>query len=137
MENNNDLDKFLKHKMSLHELEISIPPLSVEVKKRIAAKKKSTIEPGCFYEKFSSFFNIQTKLYRVGIAVLIIAGFIFYFLNEQTAESSLITQNTASKDASVTITSSTVLAGLTTLANKSSVNSSTVLTSILTFVVRD
>lgn len=134
MENN--IENFLKHKLSVEDLHIEQPDISLvnEAREKIKQRKKPLPEKENFFDMVLTFF---AKPLQAGIAsVLIIAG-IFYFINSQTGKNGypLTSQNAT---ANYSISSSTVLASLTQYTNnKTATSSSTVLTSIITFVVRN
>lgn len=117
MENQN-LDDFLKSKMSLDELGISTPnaDLVSAARRKVGLRRKKTEEGDGLWAFISGFFNLQIKLYQAGLATLIIAGYIYYF----TKTESVPTQTIVTEY----------------VTDHSSVNSSTVLASILTFIAR-
>ncbi len=137
MENN--LENFLKNKLSVDDLNLETPDISLvnEAREKIKLRKKQTIEKESFYDIIFNFFHFQVKPYQAGIAALLIVAGVFYFTNTETGknESSLVSQTAANN---YSISSSTVLASLTQYTNnKTATSSSTVLTSIITFVVRN
>ncbi len=137
MENNTE--NFLKNKLSIDDLNIETPDISLVnvAREKIKSRKKQVIEKEGFFNRVFHFFHFQLKPYQTGIAaVLIIAG-IFYFINTKTgsSDSVLVSQNATTN---YSISTSTVLASLTQYTNnKTATSSSTVLTSIITFVVRN
>ena len=118
MENKN-LDSFLKSKMSLNELGISEPKADLvsAARKKIDLRRKKMEEPMDLLAVISGFFNLQIKLYQAGLATLIIGGYIYYFTKTENIPTKTIVTQYVTDD--------------------SSVNSSTVLASILTFIVRN
>ena len=137
MENNTE--DFLKNKLSIDDLNIETPAISLvnEAREKIKLRKKQTLKKESFFDWVFNFFHFQLKPYQTGIAtVLIIAG-VFYFINTKTgsSDSVLVSQNATTN---YSISTSTVLASLTQYTNnKTATSSSTVLTSIITFVVRN
>lgn len=137
MENN--LDHFLKNKLSVDHMDLEDPDISLvnTAREKIKFRRKPSPEKEGFYALIFNFFHFQLKPYQAGIAALLIATGIFYFVNTKTGnnESTLVSQNAATN---YSISSSTVLASLTQYTNnKTATSSSTVLTSIITFVVRN
>lgn len=136
MENNTE--NFLKNKLSIDDLNIDCPDISLvnDAREKIKHRKKSITAKENSFDWIFNFFS-SVKPYRTGIAaVLFIAG-VFYFINSQTGknDSVLVSQNATTN---YSISSSTVLASLTQYTNnKTATSSSTVLTSIITFVVRN
>jgi len=134
MENN--LDNFLKNKLSVDDLDLEHPDISLvnDAREKIKLRKKPIPEKENFFDFILNFF---AKPLHAGLAsVLIIAG-LFYFINSQKEKSGspLASQNATTN---YSISSSTVLASLTQYTNnKTATSSSTVLTSIITFVVRN
>lgn len=137
MENN--LENFLKNKLSVDELNLETPDISLvnDAREKIKRRKKQVAEHESFYDRIFNFFHFQLKPYQAGIAALLIAAGIFYFINHETEKTggALVSQNATTN---YSISSSTVLASLTQYTNnKTATSSSTVLTSIITFVVRN
>jgi hypothetical protein len=137
MENN--LNHFLKNKLSVDNLGLKTPDISLvkEAREKIKLRKKQIPGKESFYNLIFNFFHFQLKPYQAGIAALLIIAGVFYFTNTETGknESSLVSQNATTN---YSISSSTVLASLTQYTNnKTAASSSTVLTSIITFVVRN
>lgn len=135
----NNIDNFMKNKLSVDNLNLETPDISLvnEARLKIMVRKKAAAEKESFYDLIFNFFHFQLKPYQAGIAALLIAAGIFYFINNQTSktESGLLSKNATTN---YTISTSTVLASLTQYTNnKTATSSSTVLTSIITFVVRN
>ena len=117
MENNN-LDTFLTEKMSVLNLELEEPRLEliVAARQKIASRKQKVKKAPGVFTALSGFFNLQIKLYQASLATLIIVGYIYFFTKtEIKTEQKIITQY---------------------VTERSSVNSSTVLATILTFIAR-
>ncbi len=137
MENN--LENFLKNKLSVDDLNLETPNISLvnQAREKIKLRGKKIEEKESFFNLIFNFYQAWFKPYQTGIAaVLLIAG-IFYFINSKTekGEISFVSQNASN---SYSISSSTVLASLTQYTNnKTATSSSTVLTSIITFVIRN
>lgn len=137
MENN--INNFLKNKLSVDELNIEQPDISLvnDAREKIRSRKQPAIERENFFEQLIGLFQFQLKPYQAGIAAVLVIGTLFYFINKQTGNSDipLVSQNATTN---YSISSSTVLASLTQYTNnKTATSSSTVLTSIITFVVRN
>ena len=137
MENN--ADNFLKNKLSPDELDLETPDISLvnEAREKILMRRKAIPEKENFFSFISAYFGFEIKSYQIGLATLLIACGIFYFTNNvnEKNDGTLISKNAANN---YSISSSTVLASLTQYTNnKTATNSSTVLTSIITFVIRN
>ena len=114
MDNNNELENFLSSKMSLNEMNLQVPTLSAEARKKIAARKKPANEMEDLFSLIAAFLNFKIKLYHAVIATIIIGGFILYFTKEDKGNKSEKHSNEY-------------------ISNIASVRSSTVLSSICTF----
>ncbi|MES2680748.1 MAG: hypothetical protein V4635_12725 [Bacteroidota bacterium] len=117
MENNKEINEFISNKMSLDELNVKDPDLSLvaEARKKIAArKKKPANEIEDFFSLMAAFLNFKIKLYHAVIAAVITGGLILYTTREDHDN----------KDESRTSEY---------VSNIASVRSSTVLSSIYTF----
>ena len=137
MENNSK--NFLKNKLSIDELNLDTPDISLvsEAREKILSRKKLTPEKENFFSFFYEYFGFEIKSYQIGLATLLLACGIFYLTNNvnEKNDGTLISKNAANN---YSISSSTVLASLTQYTNnKTATNSSTVLTSIITFVIRN
>ena len=137
MENN--LENFLKNKLSVDDLNLETPDISLvnQARQNIKLRNKQVEEKENFFTLIFYFFQTQFKPYQTGIAAVLIIASIFYFINSKTEKGSgsFVSQNASN---SYSISSSTVLASLTQYTNnKTATSSSTVLTSIITFVVRN
>ena len=135
----NKTDHFLKNKLSVDELNIETPDISLvnDAREKIKARKQPVIERESFFDQLSGFFQFHLKPYQAGMAAVLVIGSLFYFINKQTGNGDipLVSQNATTN---YSISSSTVLASLTQYTNnKTATSSSTVLTSIITFVVRN
>ncbi|MEO6304567.1 MAG: hypothetical protein ABIP51_15515 [Bacteroidia bacterium] len=114
MENNNELENFLSHKLSVDELDLQVPKLSETARKKIATRKKTTGEIEDFFSLVAAFLNFKIKLYHAVLATIIIGGIILFFTKEDKNNNN------------ETYSSQYV-------SNIASVKSSTVLSSICTF----
>lgn len=137
MENNTE--KFLKNKLSIDELGLDTPDISLvnEAREKILSRKKLNPEKENFFSFVYEYFGFEIRSYQIGLATLLLACGIFYFTNNVNENNSgtIISQNATNN---YSISSSTVLASLTQYTNnKTATNSSTVLTSIITFVIRN
>ena len=137
MENNTE--NFLKNKLSIDELGLGTPDISLvnAAREKVLLRKKHPVPKDGFLTFISSYFNFEIKPYQVGFATVFIVASIFYFTttDNKNTNGSFVSQNATNN---YSISSSTVLASLTQYTNnKTATNSSTVLTSIITFVVRN
>ena len=115
MENKNELDNFLRDKLSIEELNLKVPQLSAEARKKIIARKKpNRAEVGDLFSIVAAFLNLKIKLYHAVLATVIIGGTILFFTKEDHNKN-----NEGHSDQYV--------------SNVASVKSSTVLSSINTF----
>lgn len=115
MENKNELDNFLSDKMSVEDLNLKVPQLSAEARKKIFARKKASRgEIEDFFSLVAAFLNFKIKLYHAVIATVVIGGVILFFTKEDKSNKS---------EAHVS----------EYVSNIASVKSSTVLSSIYTF----
>ncbi len=136
MESN--LENFLKNKMSVDEIGIANPDLSLieNAGKKIGLRRKISEKKPSVFGVLSAFFHPKLKLYYTGFASLIIIFGIFYILKQKSKSNNFNMSGYSNTKTSVN--SSTVLASLTQYTlNNTSVKSSTVLSSIMTFVVRN
>jgi hypothetical protein len=138
MENNND--NFLKHKLSIDEMELGEPDLSLvqEAREKILARKKRPEVQNDLLAGWRSHFEFLFNPFPAGIAAILIIAGIFYFTNDQTQRTELaVNPRNAAANYSIS-SSSTVLASLTQYTNnKTATATSTVLNSIMTFVVKN
>lgn len=126
MEKINDLEKLLKEAMSPCEADVEMPDPSLvhHAREIVRSRKKTVTERYGFFTLLTEFFKLELKFYHVGLTVLLISAGIFY-VNEpnynNTDAAGLIQYNEA----------------LSIKNNTTSVNSSTMLTSIPTLVIRN
>lgn len=137
MENNTE--NFLKNKLSIDEMELETPDLSIvqQARERVMARQKITeIKPG-FLEGLRARFEFLFHPFPVGVAAILIIGGIFYFTNNETQKTELaIHPQNATNNYSIS-SSSTVLALTQYTINETATASSTVLSSIMTFVAKN
>ncbi|MBL7910390.1 MAG: hypothetical protein JNJ41_05015 [Bacteroidia bacterium] len=115
MENKNELDNFLSDKMSVEDLNLKVPQLSAESRKKIFGRKKASRgEIEDFFSLVAAFLNFKIKLYHAVIATVVIGGVILFFTKDDKSNK---TEAHVSEYVS----------------NIASVKSSTVLSSIYTF----
>ncbi len=115
MENKNELDNFLSDKMLVEDLNLKVPQLSAEARKKILARKKASRgEIEDFFSLVAAFLNFKIKLYHAVIATVVIGGVILFFTKDDKSNK---TEAHVSEYVS----------------NIASVKSSTVLSSIYTF----
>jgi hypothetical protein len=103
MENNKNLDEFLKKQMSSDNLEVNEPELSLvnEARKKVLSRKKTTSSNGNLFSFLSKIFNLQIKLYQGGLAALVIALGVFYLNGKPTkSDSNFVAQYSNDKDTS-------------------------------------
>jgi hypothetical protein len=138
MENNSD--NFLKNKLSIDEMELETPGLSLvqEAREKILARKKEAETKTSLLTGWRAQFGFLFNPFPVGVTAILIIGGIFYFTNNETQKTELaIHPENAANNYSIS-SSSTVLASLTQYTNnKTATASSTVLSSIMTFVVKN
>ena len=113
MDNKNELEDFLSNKMSLNELNLQVPTLSSEARKKIAARKKPANEMEDLFSLIAAFLNFKIKFYHAVIATIIIGGLILFLTkedkgNKNEAQSTEYVSNIAS------VRSSTVLSSICT-----------------------
>lgn len=126
MDKQKELDNFLGEIMSAEasDIESPNPALLFAARQRVMARKKVTEEKISLLERLLLVFKVDFKFYHVGLSVLLISAGIFY-LNEPNYST-----NSAGSfigyDESLSIKNTTI-----------SVNSSTMLTSIPTTVIRN
>jgi hypothetical protein len=135
----NKLDDFLKNKLSVDDLNMETPDISLvnNAREKIRSRQQTLPEKENFFDRLLGLIRFQLKPYQLGIASVLIIGTLFYFINTKTEKNgeALVSQNATTN---YSISSSTVLASLTQYTNnKTATSSSTVLTSIITFVVRN
>jgi hypothetical protein len=119
MENTPNLDKFFRHHLSVEESDIKAPDSSLiaVARRKVVSRKIVTNEADDYLALFASFLNLKIKLYHAVIASLIIGLSIFYFTkNEKTNTTESPTTQYVSNIASVG--SSTVLSSIKTFAVK-------------------
>ncbi len=124
MENNNQLDKFLSNKMSVDNLDVETPDLSAmeEARKKVLLRKQPVKkEEKNFLFWLTAIFQSKLKFYQLGVSVLLTCICLMYSLdiNESTKKSSgfenYTTGMVASKNATVSVNSSTLLTSIPTL----------------------
>jgi len=126
MDRTKDFEKFLTEMMSAEATDIQSPHASLVygARETILARKKIINEQPGFPERFINFFRLDFKFYHVGLSLLLISAGIFYVSEPN------YTTNDASGfihyDEALSIKNTTI-----------SVNSSTMLTSIPTLVIRN
>lgn len=120
METHPKLERLLKARMAVEEMDIPEPDLSLIAASRqlVAARKKPAIKQATLRDALMDFFMLRVRLYQAAISSLLLGGFIFYFveISNIRPDENPLTQTSPSNN---------------------SVKSSTVLTSILTLVARD
>ncbi|WP_317900226.1 hypothetical protein [Aurantibacillus circumpalustris] len=126
MDRNKDLDKYLGELMSVEALDMVACDISLVLaaRKKVAARKKTIRVEISFIDQLTGFFRFDLKFYHVGVSVLLISAGLFY-VNEPNYNSSVNAGFMEYKDA-LSITNTTI-----------SVNSTTMLTSIPTMVIRN
>lgn len=127
MENKNDLEKLFRQSMSLNALNINEPDISLvnEARKKILMRKQTVKKERTIFSFFELFFFSKLKFYQVGFSVLLTCICLIY---------SLELNRTRKSDGEFSSFSASVLASNTPTI---SVNSSTLLTSIPTLIIRN
>ena len=126
MNSNNDFEKHLAAFMSVEASDILNPDISLgaAARKKVAERKKTIRIEISFLDQLIAFFRCDLKFYHVGISALLLTAGLFY-MNEPSYTSGVNAGFMEYKDA-LSITNTTI-----------SVNSSTMLTSIPTMVIRN
>lgn len=127
MENKNELEKLFRETMSVDELIISDPDISLvsEARKKILLRKQPLKKARAKFSFFDQLFSSKLKFYQVGFSVLLTCICLVY---------SLEMNHNSKNGEEFTSFSNTVLASNTPTI---SVNSSTLLTSIPTLIIRN
>jgi hypothetical protein len=136
MENNTE--NFLKNKLSIDGMDLDSPDLSLvkAAREKVMARKKTTEKKSGFIEGLRAQLGFLLNPVPAGIAAILIIGGLFYFTNTETQKTELAigSQNATNN---YSISSSTVLALTQYTNNKTATASSTVLSSIMTFVAKN
>ena len=121
-----DLEKFLEEIMSAEVTDIQSPHLSLvnEARQKIFTRKKIVREEVSLLNRLILFFTRDFKFYPIGLSLLLISGGIFY-ISEPDYNTDSATHFMNYNEV-LSITNTTI-----------SVNSSTMLTSIPTLVIRN
>jgi hypothetical protein len=126
MEKTKDFEKLLTNALSYHSsgIESPDPSLIFDARRVVMARKKQVKEPMDLFAMLLAFFKMELKVYHVGLCLLLFSAGFFYV-----------------KEPSYTDTGTVGLTGyrdaLSTQNTTISVNSSTLLTSIPTLVIRN
>ncbi len=120
MEKAKEVNKFLEQKMSVANFLEEVPDRSLvnEAREKIILRKTLTEERNDYLSILASFLNIKIKLYHAVFASLVIGLLIFYFTKNEKI------QNTESPNSQY-------------VSNIAAVRSSTVLSSIRTFAIKN
>jgi hypothetical protein len=126
MDKNRDLERFLEDTMAVDGMDISVPhpSLMYEARQKIAARKKPVVENRNIFLILLDFLKLELKFYHVGLSIMLIFAGVFYF-NEPNYNT-VNTSDLIYDHSSLSIKNTTI-----------SVNSSTMLTSIPTLVIRN
>jgi hypothetical protein len=126
MERNKDLEKLLGEMLSPDTADIESPHASLvyTAREKILARKKVVREPVFSFSRIIEFFKLEFRFYHVGLSVLLISIGMFY-VNDSNYSSQNSPGFSQYNDA-LSIKNTTI-----------SVNSSTMLTSIPTLVIRN
>lgn len=126
MDTHKDFEKFIAEAMSTGTSEIQNPSSSLVLtaREKVFARKKTIHIEISLFDQLMAFFKLNFKFYHVGLSALLICGGMLY-LNEPNYNSKNATGFMDYKEA-LSITNTTI-----------SVNSSTMLTSIPTMVIRN
>ena len=118
MENNNEFGNFLQNKLSVNELNLSEPDLSLiaEARKKVGLRKKQIQKPSIFLALLTIILNPQLKYLQVGLSTFIIAMCIFY-VNDQPALSKNSLDSTYKAANTHSVVSSTILTCIQTCRN--------------------
>jgi hypothetical protein len=126
MEKNKDLENLLRDVLSPDgsDIESPHPSLVYNAREKVLHKKNPIREPGFSFRDLIVFFKLEFKFYHVGVSFLLICAGVFY-VNEPDYSGSGSASLNPYNDA-LSIKNTTI-----------SVNSSTMLTSIPTLVIRN
>lgn len=128
-------EKYLIAKFSLDELEIDVPSIDLVSKARQKVMARKTKPDNVNHKWNLNFFKFEFTVFHAGFAAIIIVAGVFY-LTQQKYQNNYSTSKTETTNV-VSSKSNTVLASLTKNDAKASVKSSTVLTSIITFIAKN
>lgn len=107
--------------------------LASAAREKVAQRKSANESSKGF---FNGFFRMEISVYQAAFAALLITVTVLYYSKQKYSPEKTLGEKTYPVNSS--INSSTVLAGLTQhTLNEASVKSSTVLTSIITFVAKN
>src|SRR5687768_13794070 len=121
---NRIMEQMIQEAFSSDDLHIVVPPLSAKARNVILRRKKTAPLHFGFLETFMTFISVQLKVVHVGVTMLLLCGGIIY-LNDSSYD------NTGAADFSDFNTYRSIS------HNTISVNSTTMLTSIPTLVIRN
>ena len=126
MNRSKDLEKLLEETMSAEATDVQVPhpTFFYEAREKVAARKKLATAQAGFLDQLAAFFRFHLKFYHVGLCLLLISGGVLY-VSEPSYTSVGSSGFIPSGDA-LSIQNTTI-----------SVNSSTMLTSIPTLVIRN
>lgn len=126
MDRNKDFEKYLGELMSVEASYMPSPAAALvfEARKKVAARKKNIRIEISFIDQLIAFFRCDLKFYHVGVSVLLLTAGLFY-VNEPNYSSGVNSGFMEYQEA-LSITNTTI-----------SVNSTTMLTSIPTMVIRN
>ena len=126
MDSNNAIEKHLGELMSVEAIDVPNPDLSLvnAARNKVAARKKTIRIQISFFDQLIAFLRFDFKFYHLGVSLLLISAGIFY-VNEPNYNSGVSGGFIEYKEA-LSITNTTI-----------SVNSTTMLTSIPTMVIRN
>jgi hypothetical protein len=124
METKKEFEKLLSETLSTEEIKVPDVAFMYEARSRVLARKKKDVEHPRWIDMVFSFFNKELKLYHLGVSALLISGGAFY-LNEP-GYSNAGDAGLMGYHQEMSINNSTI-----------SVNSSTMLTSIPTLIIRN
>jgi hypothetical protein len=135
----NELEDFIKSKMSVDELNIDRPSekLVIKARKVVEARKRANINNQTLLEGIKSFFYAELKVYQVVLCGLVLMGCFLWFSKPQSeSANNVVTDNYLTNKTA--ITSSTILASIHhNNIEKSSTSTSTALSCIKTFVTKN
>jgi hypothetical protein len=103
MENNKNLDEFLRKQMSSDNLDLKDPNLSLvnEARKKVMNRKNVAKTNGNLFSFLTTLFNLEIKLYQGGLASVLIALGVFYFTDKPSkTENNYVAEYSSNKDTS-------------------------------------
>lgn len=114
-----DLEKILIERMSVEEMKLENPSrfIIAEARKKIQSRKKENVEREDLFWVIARFLNLKIKLYHAVLVFVIIGGSILYFTDTRK-ENKTMGEYQLEESNMVSINSSTVLSCIKTFIYK-------------------